>query len=222
MRRLGLVAVGLGALLGCESHRVMDPDQPCLEAGYAIASRTYECTDDNALANARYEAFADDYACIPHVLDDNGNIPVQDLFHCGYLIRTLSCDDVEAFGDDLDAWLSVSPACQLVVEYPDGSPLDPYDGFVPATDGQTVPEPVCSDEQGAPISFSIENRGFTEYALYWLQPGACTEIYYAPLRPFDPPIVQQTFEGHVWVVRDPSNGTLIDWFVAEAGLEVVL
>jgi len=216
-----LVAVGLGALWGCESHRVMDPEQPCLEAGFAIASRTYDCTDDGDLANARYEAFEETFECIPHELTDDPTIPVQDLFHCGYVIRTLSCDEADAFGDELAAWLQVSPACNLVVEYADGTSLKPYAGFVPDTNPE-LSDPVCSDEEGAPVSFSIDNVGPIELALYWLQPGACTEIYYAPLRPNDPPITQSTFEGHVWVVRDPTNDKLYDWFVAEADLQVVV
>jgi hypothetical protein len=219
---MGTLAVGLAMGSACESHRVMDPEQPCLEAGYAISSRTYDCTDDDALANERFEHFRDELACIPHELDDNGNIPVRDLFHCGYVIRTLSCDEVDAFGDDLTAWMSVSPACPLVAEYADGSPLPRYDGFEPADDGPMVSDPVCSDAQGPPVQFSVTNRTpSVDLALYWLRGDSCTEQYYAPLR-FGEVIEQQSYEGHVWVVRDPSTDRLYDWFVAEDGLVVTV
>jgi len=213
---------GLSVLVACTSLEGMQADQPCLEAGYAIASRTFDCTEDGDLANERYERFVDEMACIPHPLEEEEGgktNPQKDLFHCAYVIRTLSCEDADAFGDELDAWLSVSPACNLVVTYGDGTPLPPFDGFT-AYDPDPVSDPVCSDEQGPPVTFDIVNSNPNrDLALYWLQNGSCVETYYAPLR-FAELITQSTYEGHVWVVRDPATEELIDWFVAEPDLYV--
>ena len=51
----------LPMLMGCPSLKALPQDQPCLEAGYAIARRTFECTGDGDLANARYELFEAEY-----------------------------------------------------------------------------------------------------------------------------------------------------------------
>lgn len=45
----------VAALLGCSvvAFDELDPNQPCYEAGYAIAWVTEECTGDRDAANAR-------------------------------------------------------------------------------------------------------------------------------------------------------------------------
>ena len=57
-RNLPLLAVG------CASLHALPKDQPCVEAGYAISARTFECTGDADLANARYLAFEREYDCV--------------------------------------------------------------------------------------------------------------------------------------------------------------
>lgn len=120
-------------LVGCASMEVLPKDQPCIEAGYAISRRTFDCTADADLANARYLQFQDEYECVPipgwHrvqdgisvggvlVYDDTGRprIEAQDYFHCSFAISQLPCEAVEAFGDDLSLWLSASDACGWIV-----------------------------------------------------------------------------------------------------------
>jgi len=223
-RVAGLVAVaaGLGTLLGCTSLEGMEAEQPCLEAGWAISSRTFDCSGDGERANARYERFLDEMACIPHELGDEGPTKLareKDLFHCAYVIRTLTCADVADFGDEIDAWMSVSPACNLVATYADGTPLPPFDGFE-SNDPDALPDPECPTEQGGPVTFEIANTSpSAELDLYWLQNGTCQEVYYGRLD-FAVPREQQTYEGHVWVVRQTRDLSLVDWFVAEDGLTV--
>lgn len=92
-------------------------DQPCLEAGYAIARRTEECTGDRELANARYDAFGSEWRCIATPPDDPAYRDIAaDLYGCAATISSLSCDTVDEFGDDLDLWLGVDPACGYIVE----------------------------------------------------------------------------------------------------------
>jgi hypothetical protein len=93
------------------------PDQPCQEAGFAIARRTEECTGDRELANARYEAFGRDWECIETRPDDPEFSGIAaDLYGCAATITSLSCDTVDEFGDDLSLWLTVDPACGYIVE----------------------------------------------------------------------------------------------------------
>ena len=122
---------------GCATLEPLPDTQPCLEAGYAIARRTFECTGDGDLANARYEAFEQQYECIPigdffvdtgivtkylQATDtaDPGVFP-PDYFHCALAIDGLACEKVAEFGDDLDQWLAVSNACAYVVQPAGGS-----------------------------------------------------------------------------------------------------
>ncbi|MCK6502076.1 hypothetical protein L6R53_01495 [Myxococcota bacterium] len=115
------------AATGCINLKQMPPDQPCKEAGYAIASRIFDCTADGDLANATYERFEEEYACVLWDLEEEpdpyGSNVEKDLFHCSLTIGAMECEQVLACGEDLDCFLSTSPACGLVVTYADGSAL---------------------------------------------------------------------------------------------------
>ena len=128
MRRLPLLI-----LAGCPSLHALPKDQPCLEAGYAISGRTFECTADPDLSNERYLRFEREYDCVPlpewhiaqgstsggtFVQGDTGDLPIHppDAFHCAFAIRQLPCELVEEYGDGFDLWLSSSEACDWVVE----------------------------------------------------------------------------------------------------------
>lgn len=104
-------------LVGCGGLGTVAPDQPCLEAGFAIARRTEECTGDRELANRRYDTFERQWSCIPTPPDDPDLGPIAaDLYGCAATITSLSCDAVDELGDDLALWLGVDPACGYVVE----------------------------------------------------------------------------------------------------------
>lgn len=121
----------LAAATGCINLKQMPPDQPCKEAGFSIASRIFDCTSDGELANATYERFEEEYACILWDLDEEpdpyGSNVEKDLFHCSLVIGAMECDQVLACGDDLDCFLATSPTCALVVTYADGSALSSND-----------------------------------------------------------------------------------------------
>lgn len=99
------------ALAGCPSEWVDEPPEAvCEQVGFALASRTFACTGDDALAIERQEAFHRGYRCIV----EPQPAPVGELYHCATAILELGCDEVEALGDDLDEWLDSSPACPYV------------------------------------------------------------------------------------------------------------
>lgn len=111
----------LTPLTGCIlAFTEVDPEQPCLEAGYAIAYAAASCTGDDDLANARFEDFQEQYACIGRTPDDPdlaaAGIAPEDLYECGFAIQQLPCDVVDDFGDDLSAYLAISPACPWILE----------------------------------------------------------------------------------------------------------
>lgn len=125
-------AAPLALLAGCASLQALPKDSPCVEAGYAISRRTFECTGDDALANARFEAFEKQYSCIElpdwsvdtgvvtKVLETDGSggdgLHPPDYFHCAFAIDLLPCELVAEYGDDLDRWLASSNACAYVIE----------------------------------------------------------------------------------------------------------
>ena len=95
MSRLSLLL-----LTGCTNLVAVESTMPCEETGYAVARRTFECTGDGELANARYLAFTETYACTElewNVQPDTGIIYTQapgnvvDLFHCAFAIGELPC-----------------------------------------------------------------------------------------------------------------------------------
>jgi len=204
------------ALMGCHPLEAMSPDQPCVEAGYAISSRTFECSGDPELANDRYRDFEKQFACIEWDVTDpetfNPNSREKDLFHCALEIRGLSCGTVDNYGKDLDAYLTHSPACNLVITYKDGSPLAPYQD--PEFETVPCPEPDAT----VPANITVRNVSQLALTLYWLEPYDCTEIRYQDI-PANGVIEQATYVGDRWVVRG-DGGKLIDWFDATDGLDV--
>jgi len=121
--RVAVAPLALVGLVGCPAMQELPPEQPCWEAGYAIAYVTEECTGDRARANALYEAFEDAYTCIPHTPaeDQAAGINPEDLYACAERIAAVSCETAEVYGDDLSQWMSVSDACAWVAE-PNGAP----------------------------------------------------------------------------------------------------
>ena len=117
--RRARVLVGVPLLGGCATP--VDGASFCREVGYAIASRTEACTGDAAVAEARFRAFEGAYTCVEIEADTGvpyGEVAPQDLYACPLAIRNLPCELALRYGDDLDAWLTASPVCALVVEAP--------------------------------------------------------------------------------------------------------
>jgi len=108
-----MLAPVLGA--GCATYDI-EPDEPCRQAGYSIASRTFACTGDDQLANARYRRFAGAYRCIAAEA-------TPDTFYCSNALGDRTCAQVLADGDDLDAWLGAGAGCGQVLVRADGTPL---------------------------------------------------------------------------------------------------
>ena len=97
---------------GC-AHDLPD-DQVCLEVGWAIAARTEQCEGDPELGAARAELFESSYVCaVPQL-----SFPEEekDLYTCALVVRNLACELAIAYGDNLEAWLSSSPACAVILD----------------------------------------------------------------------------------------------------------
>jgi hypothetical protein len=126
-------AAGLAlALTACAGFQPVSDIQPCLEVGYALAAITETCSGDRAAGNARYQQFREEYRCIPTPVEPKGEGSTEgtsadesegaagpapeDLYDCAFAVEQLPCDFVEAAGDDLEVYLSVSPGCPLVAE----------------------------------------------------------------------------------------------------------
>lgn len=106
-------------LVGCDPIDPMPPDQPCREAGYAIANRTLSCTGNAELSQTRYDRFRKEFTCIEWAPDDprySIDFGPEDLFGCAYVLSSLPCELVDLYGNDLDTWLRTTDTCALVVE----------------------------------------------------------------------------------------------------------
>ncbi len=106
-RALGALLLGAAAST-CGLYDI-EPDEPCRQAGYSIASRTFACTGDGSLANGRYERFSSDFRCTA------GNINA-DSFRCAEAIGALTCDQAAQNGDDLHRWATASPRCGAILQ----------------------------------------------------------------------------------------------------------
>lgn len=107
--RGGLILLGaLGSSGCCGGPYDMEKDEPCRQAGYAIASRTFACTGDGKLANERYLAFQKDFTCKAESLSANS-------FRCVKNLNDLSCESVALHGDRLEAWVGSSHECMSLV-----------------------------------------------------------------------------------------------------------
>lgn len=125
------MAVGVPMMLGaliclrCDKpYREFETDQVCRDVGYAISARTLDCSGDEKLAQERYASFEAAYTCRVSSLEFE---PIDVYYHCVYQISEAGCDEAERYGNDLIAWLSLSPACAQFLSGPglrtaDGGP----------------------------------------------------------------------------------------------------
>jgi len=131
-----LVALGLGTLTACPPFRRMDPDEICDEVARAVGLRLSECSEEELDVEALTDAFLASQTCTPPDGEQLGLAP----FECVGAIREVSCSQVQAHGQDWDAWVGVSPVCEGL--------FGPQETEGPTTTGPptwtlpgTVPEP---------------------------------------------------------------------------------
>lgn len=128
---------------GCGKPEELDGKQFCEEVGFAIANRTFECQNDPALGNQRYEALRDQYTCQSEAAVQEGRMK-------GAIcpVSSLSCEDVKTLGDDLDWWIAASQ-CNTWFTRTDGSQVPALlDGGMLApecTGGTVLCGEVCID-----------------------------------------------------------------------------
>lgn len=110
---------------GCNPLSELPPGRVCDEVGYAISNRTVNCTGDQKLAVSRYERFKKEYTCRA---GPNTEEPVRSFYTCPANIMKLTCDQVLAFGDDLEQWLLVDEVCGEFLSHADGRPIEYREG----------------------------------------------------------------------------------------------
>lgn len=106
-------AVPLCAVLIACAHALPE-EQPCIEVETALGARTEQCTGDIDLGMARMEVFEETYTCT--IPEDTTSESSRDLYECALVVRNIACELALEYGDDLDAWLSSSPVCALLLE----------------------------------------------------------------------------------------------------------
>jgi hypothetical protein len=102
--RLGAILLGILALFKAGCTDPLANDQVCLDAGYALSNRVYDCTGSPESANDRFDWYRDRFSCVaPGYLDPNGftgTVPDTDprsplvTYQCVDRLRQLSCDQV--------------------------------------------------------------------------------------------------------------------------------
>jgi hypothetical protein len=120
----------LAAILACSGYEDADPSEVCNEAGYSIANRTLVCTNDAELGNARYRMLFDQYTCVaqqpPPPVDPGQDQPpgltFEQQLQCAQTLFGLSCDQVNALGDNIGGWLASNSMCAIIFasKLPDG------------------------------------------------------------------------------------------------------
>ena len=108
----------VGLLLSGGCARAVADDQPCFEAQTAIAARYEECTGDTDAALALHDQVGVETECrwpdAPAFEGQEGELAAG-VYECAFAIRNLPCELVEAYGTDIDAWLTAAPVCPLLL-----------------------------------------------------------------------------------------------------------
>lgn len=79
--------------------------------------------------------------------------------------------------------------------------------LVPQSAEPLVAEMACSLMSNVPLNFTVVNQSSSTANLYWVD-ELCNEIPYATLEAGQS-LVQPTYQGHVWVLRDAQTGKLL-------------
>jgi hypothetical protein len=90
----------------------LEVGEVCKDIGYSIASRTFACTGDSRLANARYRRFEDALECTRSTAEAQD---AQFSYRCPVAIEALDCPTVLSFGEDFTKWLGVAAECAMIV-----------------------------------------------------------------------------------------------------------
>lgn len=129
-RRLLLSAAALLlAATRCAEVQQASGQDICDEAGFAVSNRTLACSGDQGLSNARYEKLRADYLCTAAEPTSDRDAQVD----CPRSLLALSCDQVNAAGDDLDRWLRDIVPCSTLFARKDGKSMQPPDPCLPLT-----------------------------------------------------------------------------------------
>lgn len=188
-----LLAGALGQLSGpgCATYDI-ERDEPCRQAGFSIASRTFACTGDTTLANDRYRRFAGAYRCVAAEA-------TAEAFSCSNALGDRTCDQVLVHGDDLGAWLGTAPACRAILVQADGAPipnrglpdgsLDADPGCARIVEAAALARAACADAASADFGATRQDALTKLDAAY-----ACTTPDFAtlpPELPRDPEVLLQ-------------------------------
>ena len=128
---LALVVSGVFLFANCDPFDDARGDDVCNSAGYAIANRTVDCTNDTKLANSRYSDFHYGFQCLYESSTPENE--KNKWFSCSDVISDLDCKLVQENGHNLSWWIS-DPKCQglyLQIETSDAG-VDDADGAVDA------------------------------------------------------------------------------------------
>ena len=216
--------VGLPGFLGGCPIYPLENDELCKEAGYSIANRTYSCTANPELANQRYEKFAREFTCS---ITDVQRAPVVCYLECAEAINALSCDDVDALGNDIEAWLLTSPQCSRMFEElgPVAKPEDWEVSDCNPEKGQGVGKgplgQLCTEPGGAPATLSVVHGSTAPELLVMEVDDACEEQFVQSIvsgttTDFD------SADGVVWRVRLPDGGLVTEIRVEPGGTTLEL
>lgn len=196
---------------------------PCGDVGRAISEQTLTCEGNAAIGHGRARALKYLGTC-PNGEGwwDPWGVPAR----CVTAIEALECGEVRALGDDLDAWLATSAACDELVltgassSGGSGGGGGGDDTGTSSDDTGTGEETVpCSDPAGAPTALAVTNDSDTAVDLFWVAED-CSEVIQVTLALAESTEIS-TYVGHVFVARElRSPRAVVDWVqVSQADAE---
>ncbi len=97
------------ATTGCGETVKLGIEDPCQDLASAISYRTYLCDGDRDAANARHDLALQTLSC-------SEVTNVAEHFECLDDITNATCDQANAAGDDIIAWLSLGDGCFAEVD----------------------------------------------------------------------------------------------------------
>lgn len=107
VRGLGL-PLCMAALWACSSQEEVSGEALCEDAAQAVAQRTLSCGEDVEVGNERFHWVMDQARCIAK-LESSGTPSAR----CSDAIRKLTCEEVEAIGDDVSLWITRAECAEI-------------------------------------------------------------------------------------------------------------